>query len=190
MLAATASGADDFIEMTQWGEMQLDFLRRFYRYKWGIPSHDMLNDVMNAMDHQLLESLFIDWVNSLARHESDLISIDGKTSRRSGGANQKPLHPVSAWASERHLVPGQVATDEQSNEMTAIPAWLKRLEVSGCLVTMDAMGTQRTIARQIVKAGGVIICWRSKLTTKRYWRIYIPSFNNRPQGTLSMRPAQ
>ncbi len=74
---------------------------------------------MNAMDHQLFESLFIDWVNSLARHESDLISIDGKTSRRSGGADQKPLHLVSAWASERHLVLGQVATDEKSNEMTA-----------------------------------------------------------------------
>ncbi len=73
---------------------------------------------------------------------------------RSGGADQKPLHLVSAWASERHLVLGQVATDEKSNEMTAIPALLKRLEVGGCLVTMDAMGTQKTLARQIVKAGG------------------------------------
>lgn len=154
VLAATASGADDFVEMAQWGEMQLDFLRRFYLYERGIPSHDTLNDVMNAMDHQLFESLFVDWVNSLACHESDLIGIDGKTSRRSGGVDQKPLHLVSAWASERNLVLGQEATDEKSNEITAIPALLKRLDVSGCLVTIDAMGTQKAIARQIVKAGG------------------------------------
>lgn len=154
ILSATASGADDFVEMAEWGEMQLAFLRRFYPYTRGIPSHDTLNDVMNALDHQLFESLFVDWVNSLSAGEADLIGIDGKTSRRSGGAGQKPLHLVSAWADEQNLVLGQEATDEKSNEITAIPALLKRLDISGCLITIDAMGTQKNIARQVIDGDG------------------------------------
>lgn len=154
ILCATASGADDFVEMAEWGRMQLDFLRRFYPYRHGLPSHDTLNDVMNALDHQLFESLFVDWVNSLSAGEADLIGIDGKTSRRSGGSGQKPLHLVSAWAGEQKLVLGQEATDEKSNEITAIPALLKRLDINGCLITLDAMGTQKNIARQIIEGEG------------------------------------
>ena len=153
-LAATLSGADDFVEMTEWGEMRLDFLRGFYPYARGIPSHDTLNDVINALDNQLFSSLFIEWVNSLAASTADIISIDGKTSRRSGSAEQKPLHLVSAWASAQNLVLGQEATAEKSNEITAIPALLKRLSIEGCLITIDAMGTQKNIANQIVDQGG------------------------------------
>ena len=154
VLAATASGADDFVEMTEWAEIHLDFLQRFYPYERGIPSHDTLNDVMNAFDNQVFESLFVDWVNALSDVDADLVSIDGKTSRRSGGADQKPLHLVSAWAGEQNLVLGQEATNEKSNEITAIPALLKRLDISGSLITIDAMGTQKAIARQILVGKG------------------------------------
>jgi len=154
VIAATASGADDFVEMTEWAEMRLDFLRRFYPYAQGIPSHDTLNDVMNAFDNQAFERLFVEWINTLSTGDADLVSIDGKTSRRSGGAEQKPLHLVSAWASEQSLVLGQEATDEKSNEITAIPALLKRLDIHGSLITIDAMGTQKAIARQILAGKG------------------------------------
>ena len=153
-LSATASGADDFVEMVEWAEMHQGFLRRFYPYTQGIPSHDTLNDVMNALDTGLFESLFVEWVNTLSAGEADLLSIDGKTSRRSGSTKQKPLHLVSAWAGEQNVVLGQEATDEKSNEITAIPALLKRLDIHGSLITIDAMGTQKNIARQILAGKG------------------------------------
>lgn len=153
-LAATMSGADDFVEIVSWGKMQSNFLKRFYPYISGIPSHDALNDVFNALDDQLFSDIFSKWIKTLQSQQADIIAIDGKTSRRSGSDKQKPLHLVSAWASEQNLVLGQEATDEKSNEITAIPELLKRLSLSGCLVTIDAMGTQKTIAKQIIEAEG------------------------------------
>jgi predicted transposase YbfD/YdcC len=156
-LAATVAGADDFVETTLWGEKNLAFLRRFLPYTKGIPSHDTLCDVFAAINPELFKSCFMTWVDEL-RDPSvpELIAIDGKTSRRTHdrGKGRKPLHLVSAWAAGQRLVLGQQATEEKSNEITAIPLLLKKLDLSGAIVTIDAMGTQTKIARTIRDGGG------------------------------------
>jgi predicted transposase YbfD/YdcC len=156
VLCATLSGMDDFVEIRLWGEQRLDFLRRFLPYERGLPAHDTLNDVINALDGELFKTCFTNWVDALRDGEPDIIAVDGKTSRRSHarGQGRAPLHLVSAWATRQRLVLGQEATDGKSNEITAIPLLLERLELRGALVTIDAMGTQTAIADKIVSRGG------------------------------------
>jgi predicted transposase YbfD/YdcC len=156
VLCATLSGMEDFVEIRLWGGQRLAFLRRFLPYERGIPAHDTLNDVINALDGELFKSCFTTWVEALREREPDIIAIDGKTSRRSHARSKGrgPLHLVSAWATRQRLVPGQEAVDEKSNEIIAIPLLLERLELTGALVTIDAMGTQSDIAEIIVKRGG------------------------------------
>jgi predicted transposase YbfD/YdcC len=156
VLCATLSGMEDFVEVRLWGEQRLDFLRRFLPYERGLPSHDTLNDVINALDAQLFRTCFANWVETLREHAPDIIAIDGKTSRRTHarGKDRQPLHLVSAWASRQRLVLGQEAVSDKSNEIVAIPLLLERLELTGALVTIDAMGTQTQIAEKIVERGG------------------------------------
>src|SRR6185437_6587258 len=101
VLCATLTGMEDFVEIKLWGEQRLDFLRRFLPYERGIPAHDTLNDVINALDPELFKGCFSAWVEGLREAEPDIIAIDGKTSRRSHarGKGRPPLHLVSAWAS-------------------------------------------------------------------------------------------
>jgi hypothetical protein len=165
VLAATIAGADDFVETTLWGTEHLGSLRRFYRYDNGIPSHDTLCDVFAALDPELFKSCFLSWINDLRgacpwapdpEDDFHIIAIDGKTSRRSHDRRKgrNPLHLVSAWAARQRIVLGQQATEEKSNEITAIPLLLKHLDLKGALVTMGAMGTQTEIARAIRDGGG------------------------------------
>ena len=97
------------------------------------------------------EICFTSWTESISEiFEGEVVSIDGKTLRRSHGCGKKTIHMVSAWASTNSLVLGQIKTDEKSNEITAIPQLLKCLELKGCLVTIDAMGCQKDIAKEII----------------------------------------
>ena len=155
VLCATMAGADDFVEIKQWAESRLAFLRRFLAFTKGIPSHDTLNDVMNALPAEDFSNCFVSWVESLREQEPDIVAIDGKTSRRAHnkGQGRKPLQVVSAWASKQRLVLGQEFCAEKSNEITAIPALLERLELTGALVTIDAMGCQTKIASAIRRRG-------------------------------------
>jgi predicted transposase YbfD/YdcC len=156
VLCATLSGMEDFVEIRLWGQHRLDFLRRFLPFAHGIPAHDTLNDVINALDPELFKTCFTTWVETLRDDAPDIIAIDGKTSRRSHARSKgrAPLHMVSAWASRQRLVLGQEAVDIKSNEITAIPLLLERLELTGALVTIDAIGTQSAIAKTIVARGG------------------------------------
>lgn len=156
VLSATLAGMEDFVEIKLWGDQRLDFLRRFYPYERGIPSHDTLTDLVNALDPAVFKACFSAWVDGLRDSEPDLIAIDGKTSRRSHDRfkGRAPLHMVAAWASRQRLVLGQEAVDTKSNEIVAIPLLLERLELTGALVTIDAMGTQVKIAETIVRRGG------------------------------------
>jgi predicted transposase YbfD/YdcC len=156
VLCATLSGMEDFVEIRLWGEQRLDFLRRFLPYERGLPAHDTLNDVVNALDADLFKACFTTWVATLRDGDPEIIAVDGKTVRRSHdrGKGREPLHLVSAWASRQRLVLGQEATDAKSNEITAIPLLLERLDLTGALVTIDAMGTQNAIAETIVRRGG------------------------------------
>lgn len=156
VLCATLSGMEDFVEIRLWGQHRLDFLRRFLPFAHGIPAHDTLNDVINGLDPELFKTCFATWVEALRDEAPDIIAIDGKTSRRSHARSKgrAPLHMVSAWASRQRLVLGQEAVDVKSNEITAIPLLLERLELTGALVTIDAIGTQAAIAETIVARGG------------------------------------
>jgi predicted transposase YbfD/YdcC len=137
------------------GARSIAFLRRFLPYKHGIPSHDALNDLMNALDPRLFSECFITWVGGLRDSGPDIVAVDGRDSRRTHAKSKgrQPLHLVSAWASRQRLVLGQEATDIKSNEITAIPLLLQRLELKGALVTIDAMGCQTKIAATILDRG-------------------------------------
>jgi predicted transposase YbfD/YdcC len=120
------------------------------------PGHDTLCDVIAAIDPELFKSCFLAWVDGLRTDSPEVIAIDGKTSRR-GHDRRKgrlPLHTVSAWATGQRLVLGQETVAEKSNKITAIPLLLRRLELRGALVTIDAMGTQKEIAQTIIDGGG------------------------------------
>ena len=161
VLCGTLAGADDFVEIRRWGQMHQDFLRRLLPFKAGVPSHDTLNDVVNALDGALFAQCFTAWVEGLrepapATTALEVVAIDGKTSRRTHDhrKDRGPLHMVSAWASSQRLVLGQQACEAKSNEITAIPLLLERLTLSGALVTIDAMGCQTKIAQAILERGG------------------------------------
>jgi predicted transposase YbfD/YdcC len=155
VLCATLAAAEDFVEIRRWGMVNRDFLRRFLPYRDGIPSHDTLNDTINALDGDLFSACFGGWVESLREAEPDIVAIDGKTSRRTHdrAKERNPLHLVSAWASRQRLVLGQQACEAKSNEITAIPLLLERLALAGALVTIDAMGCQSKIAQKIIDRG-------------------------------------
>ena len=153
VVCATIAGADDLVEVREWGREHLDFLRGYLPFRDDIPSHDTLTDVMNAIDPALFERCFSDWVADLRAACPDIIAVDGKTSRRTHdrGRDRKPLHLVSAWASGQRLVLGQQATEEKSNEIMAIPLLLDRLMLKGSIITIDAMGAQVEIAEKIIE---------------------------------------
>jgi predicted transposase YbfD/YdcC len=155
VLCATMAGAEDFVEIERWANKKLDFLRGFLPFANGIASHDTLNDVINALPAELFSDCFVSWVGGLRDADADIVAIDGKTSRRTCNKSkgQGPLHLVSAWAARQRLVLGQQACAEKSNEIIAIPALLHRLELTGALVTIDAMGCQRDIAKAIRDKG-------------------------------------
>lgn len=153
VLCATLAGADSFVDIRFWGRKKLDFLRTMLPFKKGIPSHDTLNDVMNALDPTMFSDCFIAWVADLREDEPDIVALDGKTSRRARRGEAHPLHVVSAWASRQRLVLGQQAVDEKSNEIAAIPLLLERLQLAGALVTIDAIGCQTKIADKILAKG-------------------------------------
>lgn len=156
ILAATIASAEDFVEIEEWGDQHLDFLRTFLPFRDGIPSHDALNDLVNALDPELFKACFTSWVATLRDDDPDIIAIDGKTSRRTHNRarGREPLHLVSAWAARQRLVLGQQAIDAKSNEIKAIPLLLERLALKGALVTIDAMGTQVEVAQKIIDGGG------------------------------------
>lgn len=156
LLCGTVAGADDFVELTLWGKENLAFLRRFLPFAHAIPSHDTLCEVIAAVDPDLFKTCFTRWVERLRIAGPETIAIDGKTSRRSHARSEGrgPLHTISAWASGQQLVLGQEAVCAKSNEIVAIPLLLRRLELAGAIVTIDAMGTQTQIAQTILDGGG------------------------------------
>lgn len=155
VLCGTMAGADDFTEITRWGQLHLDFLRRFLPFARGIPSHDTVNDVVNALDAEAFRNGFVAWVDGLraADQTGEVIAIDGKTSCGSAAGGAPPLHLVSAWASRQRLVLGQEALAGRDNEIVAIERLLGWLEIMGALITIDAIGCQKKIAKAIIDKG-------------------------------------
>lgn len=154
VVCGTVASCDDYDDIVDWGEAHLSFLRGFADFYHGIPCADWLRTVMNRIDPDLFAACFSSWVAECWPHRPDLVAIDGKTSRRSHNRKhgQKPLHLVSAFATSSRLVLGQEAVDEKSNEITAIPALLERIDLDGALVSIDAMGCNPNIAQNILNA--------------------------------------
>jgi len=154
VVCGTIASGDDYDDIVDWGEAHLPFLRRFSEFYFGIPCADWLRTVMNRIDPDLFAACFSSWVAECWPDKPDLVAIDGKTSRRSHNrkTGQKALHLVSAFATTSRLVLGQEAVDEKSNEITAIPALLERIDLAGALVSIDAMGCNPNIAQRILDA--------------------------------------
>lgn len=150
-VSAVLAGADDFVEIEEWAKEKLDWFRQYLTLENGIPSHDTFGRVFAAIDAEEFATVFRRWVSTLlpVLDRDEVVSLDGKTSRRSGKLDATPLHLVSAFAAGAGLVLGQRATAEKSNEKTAIPELLATLALTGCIVTIDAMGTQPNIAQAI-----------------------------------------
>lgn len=156
-ICAVVCGAEGWVEVAEFGQAKLAWFSRFLKLPNGIPSHDTFGRVFAALDAAAFERCFLEWVQAVnVLTAGQVIAIDGKTLRRSHDKRRgkAALHVVSAWASANGLVLGQVATDAKSNEITAIPELLRLLDLKGCIVTIDAAGTQTAIAEQIVAGEG------------------------------------
>jgi predicted transposase YbfD/YdcC len=155
-ICAVICGADGWVGIEEFGKAKQDWLTDLLDLPNGIPSHDTFGRVFALIDPKQFEASFLQWVQALSPAIKGVIAIDGKTSRRTHDqqAGKKALHLVSAWAAENRLVLAQLATEEKSNEITAIPLLLQQLALKGCIVTIDAMGTQTKIAEQIIEQEG------------------------------------
>jgi len=162
-ICGVLAGADGPEAIAQWARMQFQWLKRYLELPHGIASHDTIGRVLQAVNPQAFQQAFAAWVQALAEDGGDAdgqtdvhLAIDGKTLRRSHdrGRGLGPLHLVSVWSTQRGVTLGQVATDDKSNEITAIPQLLDQLDLEGAAVTIDAAGCQKTIAQKIVDGGG------------------------------------
>ena len=153
-ICAVICGADSWVEMEAYGHAKEQWLRRFLPLPNGIPSHDTFARVLARLNPDELQQCFLRWMQAVSEvTQGEVVAIDGKTLRRSfARATSKSAIPmVSAWASVNRLVLGQQKVDAKSNEITALPVLLQLLELKGCIVTIDAMGCQKAIARTILQ---------------------------------------
>ena len=155
-ISAVICGADSWVDVEMYGKSKRDWLDRFLSLPNGIPSHDTFGRVFARLDPKQFERCFRQWVEAVSEvMEGEVVAIDGKSVRgsRDRMSGRSAIHMVSAWASANHLVLGQLKVAERSNEIAAIPELLDTLDVSGCTVTVDAMGCQKEIAEKITEIG-------------------------------------
>lgn len=179
-ICAVICGADDFVAIAKFGRTKLAWFERFLDLSAGIPSHDRFNAIFAALKPAEFQKCLLSWITAL--HEvtgGQVIAIDGKTLRRSfdAASSKAAIHMVSAWATMNYISLGQFVVDAKSNEITAIPQLLKMLELSGALVTIDAMGCQTEIAQQIVDAGA-IYCLAVKGNQATLWEGIVHFFSD------------
>ncbi len=155
-LCGVIAGAESWNDIEEFGVTLEDFFADFLDLPNGIPSHDTFNRVFASIDPKQFRECFLGWTRSVASVLPEVIALDGKVVRRSHDRwmGKGAIHMVSAWASTNRLVLAQEKVDEKTNEIKALPELLRSLAISGCIVTIDAMGCQREIARQIVEQGG------------------------------------
>jgi predicted transposase YbfD/YdcC len=158
-ILATICGAHNGVEIEQWGHAHHQWLAEFLDLQQGIPSHDTFGRVFALLDPTRLQQAFTAWMSALADLAEEVMALDGKTIRRSWDRadGKGAIHVVSAWASTNELVLAQVKVDDKSHEITALPELLALLNLKGSVVTIDAMGCQVEIARQIIDQGGAYV---------------------------------
>ena len=164
-ICAVISNADGWTEIERYGKSKYKWLKKFLELPNGIPSHDTFARVFALLNPEQLQQCFLKWVESISqitvgeivlKDTAPHMAIDGKTLRHSydKSKNKSAIHMVSAWATNNGLVLGQKKVDEKSNEITAIPELLKVLSLKGCIVTIDAIGCQKKIIKQIINQDG------------------------------------
>ena len=146
-------GADDWSAVVAYGQAKEEWLQRFLTLAHGIPCEDTFRRVFARLDAEQFQSCFVEWIKATNQiTQGQIVAIDGKRLRRSHDKSigKQAIHMISAWASENHLVLGQMKVDSKSNEITAVPQLLEVLEISGCIVTTDALNCQKKIAEKII----------------------------------------
>jgi len=154
-ILGTICGADDWVAVETYGNAKQVWLETFLDLSNGIPSHDTFGRVFRWLDEEAFQVKFVEWTARICEAtDGAVVAMDGKKLRRSGDSRhaRDGIWMVSAWASENRMVLGQRKVDEKSNEITAIPQLLAQLDLSGCIVTVDALNTQTAIAKQIIEA--------------------------------------
>ena len=150
MLVAVICGATSYVKVELFGKSKEEWLKKYIKLENGVPDACTFRNVIKSIDTQQLHKVFIEWMGNVVEHLAGVVAVDGKQARRTKDGKKKPLHVVSAFSAECGLVLGQLACEEKSNEITAIPKLLEMLEIEGCIVTIDAMGTQSEIAEKII----------------------------------------
>ncbi|MDP1771796.1 MAG: ISAs1 family transposase [Methylobacter sp.] len=156
-ICAMICGADNWVAVEEFGLAKKEWFTELLGLEHGIPSHDTFGEVYAAIDTDQFSVCFSRWIADIANlTEGEVIAIDGKCLRRSldKASKKAAIYMVSAWAQQNNLVLGQVKVDDKSNEITAIPKLLSRLDIAGAVITIDAMGCQKKIAKQIKQQGG------------------------------------
>lgn len=156
-ICATLCDCDTWVDIADFAEDHQNWFSQFLDLPYGVPSHDTFGRVFALINPVVFEKVFVQWVRKTFKIQHDeVIAIDGKTIRGSqkGGRKGTGLHMVSAWASQAGIILGQIATEEKSNEITAIPKLLENMNVKGCTITIDAMGCQKAIVEKIKEKQG------------------------------------
>jgi predicted transposase YbfD/YdcC len=154
-ISAAISGCLTWVSIEEFGKLKLEWLRKFYTYQNGTPSHDAISDLFSILDAKLFGECFMNWTKSVANiTDSEVVAFDGKTVRGVGSTSRKyPLHIVTAFCTKNKMSLGQISVEDKSNEIVAIPKLLDLLTLKGCTVTTDAMGCQKKIAEKIREKG-------------------------------------
>jgi hypothetical protein len=165
-LCASLCGAQTFTDIALFGRCQQEWFKTWLALPHGIPSHDPFNRVFGLINPPHFRAVVVAWTQSL-RHTiaGEVVAVDGKSLRGSAAHDHEPVHLVNVWASANCLILGQWKVADHSNEITALPALLRALELAGCTVTVAALNCQKNVAKEISEAEAETMCWRSKPTT-------------------------
>lgn len=183
-LAAVICGATSYVKVEMFGKSKEKWLKKYIKLENGVPDACTFRNVVRSIDTQQLHTVFIEWMKDAAENITGVVAVDGKQARRTKDETKKPLHVVSAFSAECGLVLGQLACEEKSNEITAIPKLLEQLELKGCIVTIDAMGTQSEIAAAITnkKADYLLSLKENQRSLYRDVKLYFEEYRRNTTG--------
>lgn len=183
MLMAVICGATSYAKVEIFGKSREKWLKKYIKLEYGVPDACTFRNVIKAIDTQQLHTVFVEWMKNVVETVTGVVAVDGKQARRTKSAKKKPLHVVSAFSTEFGLVLGQLACEEKSNEITAIPKLLEMLEIKGCIVTIDAMGTQSEIAQKITEKGAdyILALKENQRTLYRDVALYFEEYKKDPE---------
>ena len=184
MLTAVICGATSYAKVEMFGKSKEQWLKKYIKLENGIPDACTFRNVIKAIDTQQLHTAFVEWMQNVVENITGVVAIDGKQARRTKDGKKPPLHVVSAFSAECGLVLGQLACEEKSNEITVIPKLLDILELNGCIVTIDAMGTQTEIAKKIREKGAdyILSLKENQKTLYEDVKLFFEEYRKDPAG--------